>query len=60
MADESSCPARCVFLLQMNVAKLQKMVGDVRTGGKGTVRRYAPCGEHAGLVAKGGLLPLRV
>ncbi|KDD74057.1 hypothetical protein H632_c1612p0 [Helicosporidium sp. ATCC 50920] len=39
MADESSCPARCVFLLQMNVAKLQKMVGDVRTGGKGTVRR---------------------
>jgi hypothetical protein len=26
----------------MNVEKLQKMAGTVRTGGKGTVRRYGP------------------
>jgi len=25
---------------QMNVEKLMKMAGSVRTGGKGTVRRY--------------------
>lgn len=28
-------------LAVMNIEKLQKMAGTVRTGGKGTVRRYA-------------------
>lgn len=29
-------------MLQMNVERLQKMAGVVRTGGKGTVRRCVP------------------
>ena len=34
----------------MNIEKLQKMAGSVRTGGKGSVRRHVPlpaAGEHA-------------
>jgi hypothetical protein len=36
------CDAYFLFFLsiQMNVEKLMKMAGSVRTGGKGTVRRY--------------------
>lgn len=30
---------RSVHAVQMNVERLQKMAGTVRTGGKGTVRR---------------------
>ncbi|RWW72615.1 hypothetical protein BHE74_00019615, partial [Ensete ventricosum] len=31
---------RCFFPIQMNVEKLMKMAGAVRTGGKGSMRRF--------------------
>lgn len=31
------------FFAQMNVEKLMKMAGAVRTGGKGSMRRYEFC-----------------
>ena len=36
------------FVLQMNVDKLKKMAGAVRTGGKGSMRRclFSSCSSH--------------